>query len=766
MCQYAGEKNVIRSLKEEGSPAKWMVYLWNKNGALNNDIIRPANKGTMTAELKKKVISNLRYADTTYFFNSPSNISYRSTPQMFFSDQPSILKFGDHIYQGNIDSLLIPNRSDGQYFAYNAANITSATTTSFTFQGPNNWWKTFAIAGSGENKNPGLYRLNNNVWDRPNDGESRDVGNQYADIVLKKEGVRMKYKSTPHLAFDTNIGDISWNKYADGDTSSGHVLPVVEITQTPVQRFGGNSEDAFKENIWIPCGEPVRLSNTTTVEGHNAVLFTYSYGDTYFQRWDCLKTYAFTREDPNQVVEIGSFMLETHTNIDGRYDRNRGQVNNLNMSPTNFNLFNPVYNQIDNFFSYRIQDRSYYNDTKFPNQVTWSKTKNSGADVDLWTNVTLASILELDGDKGTVNKLTRINDMLIAFQDTGIARILYNEMTQISTEQGIPVELNNSKKVSGKMYISDTIGCANKWSLVPTPSGIYFADSNDKSIYLFNGQLSNLSTQGGFNTWCKWSIPSSSVIWDPTFYEVDGQSALVAYYDKMNQEVLFINSKTSLAYSEKLGAFTSFYDYEGAAYFCNLEDVGIWLRTNTLWKHQGGDYCRFFGVNKPYSMILIANAEPQLTKTYTNLEFRATVDNDMWYDSETQKYYPYLPFDSLEVWDEYQHGIGYLKDGRDARPFSHHQLDNQSNLNRKFRIWRTDVPRDNADNADVFDETFDRTFHILARLQKHPMDRMRNPWLYLRLRKSAAEDEIVGQTTVYHSLNRMELQDIVMTYFD
>ena len=165
-------------------------------------------------------------------------------------------------------------------------------------------------------------------------------------------------------------------------------------------------------------------------------------------------------------------------------------------------------------------------------------------------------------------------------------------------------------------------------------------------------------------------------------------------------------------------------------------------------------------------MILIANADPQLTKTFTNLEFRATVDNDMWYDPETQKYYPYLPFDSLEVWDEYQHGIGYLKDGRDARPFSHHSLDNQANLNRKFRIWRTDVPRDNADNADVFDETFDRTFHILARLQKHPMDRMRNPWLYLRLRKSAAEDEIVGQTTVYHSLNRMELQDIVMTYFD
>jgi hypothetical protein len=42
-------------------------------------------------------------------------------------------------------------------------------------------------------------------------------------------------------------------------------------------------------------------------------------------------------------VEIGSFMCETKVNIEGRYDRNRGNSSNLNMSPTNFNLFNPVY---------------------------------------------------------------------------------------------------------------------------------------------------------------------------------------------------------------------------------------------------------------------------------------------------------------------------------------------------------------------------------------------------------------------------------------
>ena len=737
--------------------AKWLIYPWQGSGSLNNDMNRPADKGTITAKLKKKIISNLRYSTTNQLSGTQTNNTFTYAPQLFASDQETILKVNNNIYKGNVDTVLVPDESDGVYYAFDgwANNSWANQKTAFT---STNWWKTFSLSPTESNQN-GQYRWNHSSEWRCIDGGN--VGDKYVDLVMKKLPVRMKYKSTAHL-----FG------YFPSLSESTNELAIVEIRQNPGEsvRFGGTSNDALKENTWISCGEPVRLDNTTLVDDDAVVTIKYSYGDTYYQRWDCLKTYPYTREDLNQIVEIGSFMLETRANIDGRYDRNRGQLNNLNMSPTNFNLMNPIYTQVDNFFSYKIMDEDYYDDTTYLNQITWSKTKSSGADVDLWTNITMASVLELDGDKGALNKIIRFNDQLLAFQDTGISQILYNENTQITTTDGVPIEIANSGKVTGKRYISTTVGCSNKWSMVATPTGIYFMDSNDKSIYTFNGQLNNLSTSGGFNTYCKYCIPPSSRTWNPTFPVVDLQtynfSAFVAYYDKVNQDVLFINNQTALAYSEKLSAFTSFYDYGGAGYFCNLEDTGVWIKTNTLWKHQAGDYCRFFGINKPYSMIMIANLEPQLTKTFTNLEFRASVDNDMWYDETTQKYYPYLPFDSIEVWDEYQHGIGYLKDGRDVRPFSHHQLDNQANINRKFRIWRTDIPRDNADNADVFDETFDRTFHILARIQKHPQDRMRNPWLYFRLRKAAAIDELVEGETVYHSLNRMELQDIVMTYFD
>ena len=72
-------------------------------------------------------------------------------------------------------------------------------------------------------------------------------------------------------------------------------------------------------------------------------MIPFWYGDTYYQRYDCLKTYPFTDEDSNSIIEIGSFMVETRINLDGRYDKHRGDTSSFLINPTNYNLINPVY---------------------------------------------------------------------------------------------------------------------------------------------------------------------------------------------------------------------------------------------------------------------------------------------------------------------------------------------------------------------------------------------------------------------------------------
>jgi hypothetical protein len=359
------------------------------------------------------------------------------------------------------------------------------------------------------------------------------------------------------------------------------------------------------------------------------------------------------------------------------------------------------------------------------------------------------------------------------------------------------VEIANSNKVSGKNYISNTVGCSNKWSIVNTPNGLYFMDSNDKGIYVFTGQLQNLSVQKGFNSWCKQMIPSGEVKWEPVNFGGEStestevkNSTFTGFYDRQNQDVLWVNNDTAVAYSERVGAFTSFYDYGGTPWFENLDDTGIWVKNNSgaeLWKHQAGDYCRFFGENKPYWMTLVGNPEPLTDKIFTNLEFRACVSEDGTVvpantaGNTVERFNPLLPFDSLETWNEYQHGIANLQWKNQHGPMKHHLRDEglTAHLNRKFRIWRCDIPRDNVvipplpegTNDESLQNAYDEFIKKEAekgiyRYKAHPIDRMRNPWLYLKLMKNAEEDVQEGQEIQEKSLNKTEVHDVVMTFYN
>lgn len=146
--------------------------------------------------------------------------------------------------------------------------------------------------------------------------------------------------------------------------------------------------------------------------------------------------------------------------------------------------------------------------------VTWTKTKTAGELIDTWTNTTLASTLDLDGDKGSITALRMHNNNILAFQDKGISQILYNENVQISPTNGVPIEIANSGKVTGKRYLSDSIGCSNKWSICRTPNGTYFIDDITKGIFLLNNQLDNISDRLGFHSWIN-SRSTGINVWNP-----------------------------------------------------------------------------------------------------------------------------------------------------------------------------------------------------------------------------------------------------------
>lgn len=724
----------------------FVVYPWHRNGSLNNT--KYATNGYRSAMLDKKKMSNMRYSYKSVYLDS-GNIwnAYESGSStktgisgvaVFDSNEVSLVRLPaqensgltDINYYGNVDKLLtisrIGDKKDG--YPIMTTGVQSAETNAHT-----------------------LFSSN-----------YTQVDSNFTDQTTGTDPVRIKYKSTPHAVLALNYttsgaqrilpnikdGDLNntwyvnaqstsvpsskrmyWNKSGNAKSVSQDTI-IVGAPKGPISavssiqhgwlwlgelyndnvqnRFGGQTEEAFENNVWLPCGDPISLVDTNN-EVKDSVTIRWEEGDTYFQRYDHIKTYPFTLEDQNAVTDIVSFMCETRVNIDGRYDRNRGQTSKFSITPENFNLMNDVYSQPNNFFNYRTINPNKLNLDNFHNSITWTKTKTIGELVDTWTNITLASTLDLDGDKGKVRALRRLNNNIIAMQDKGISQILYNENTQVSTTEGVPIEIANSGKVQGKRYISNKIGCTNKWSICETPNGIYFVDDITKGIYLFNGQLSNISDKLGLHSWIK--VASKDInIWNPIYF-----NSFVTYYDKINSEVLFISKDSCLGYSELLNQFTSFYNYENTPYFSNLLDKGIWIKDNKLWLHNEGDYNMFFGTYQPFYTTVIANPDMPIDKIFNNLEFRS----DSW-DKDGNLLN--TTFDTLTTWNEYQQGISNLKNS----------LGSPSNLKRKFRIWRANIPRARANGRD----------------------RMRNPWLYIKL---SMEKENVNKTV---------LHDMVVHYFE
>ena len=465
-------------------------------------------------------------------------------------------------------------------------------------------------------------------------------------------------------------------------------LCVQDPDTSPYELSNGN-KDIISQYSFIPAGEVIRLTGET-------ISLRGNYGDTYYQRWDCLKTFPYSTDDKNQYIDITSFFVESRINLDGRYDKQRGLKYNLGVLNTNFNLINKSYTQRNNFFNYRqIEDEGVVN---FPNQITMSKTKVLGEDVDSWTNVTLASVFDLDGDKGKLNAIRKINNDLYCFQDSGISRLLYNSRVQVNTSDGVPIEIANSAKLQDKQYLSDSIGCQNKWAIKSTPQGIYFIDTYNGELYKINDKGITPISQ---NKLKNYFTELSSNVWSPSLWNYENSSNFIdsikLEYDSTTYDLYIVSRDTALAYNELLGEFTSFYDYGSTLYWINLNDKSLQINKDGIYEAYKGEYGLCYNHYTSANIEFIVNSEFDLDKIFETVEL--TTNDAAKINNWKADYYP---FDTLEVSNEYQKGKNEAS---------------STNVKKKFRTWRWQIPRNSKKNEDGIVTNRDRIRNMWAKIK-------------------------------------------------
>lgn len=546
-------------------------------------------------------------------------------------------------------------------------------------------------------------------------------------------------------------GQITLDNYVDN--LCGYLYLGQLYRDTVVNRFGGTTEEAIEQNLWLPAGEAVYLKSD------NAATLEWSAGDTYYQRYDALRTYPFTEEDQNKVIDIVSFMTETHINIDGRYDKNRGLSDNNHVRPTNFNQLNRVYSQQDNFFTYHTINRKKVQLDVFEYSFTWTLNKVAGALRDEWTRLTLASTYNCDGNKGSLNRIVRLDTQLVAFQDSGIAQILFNETSQMQAADGLPFELANSGRMQGLRYYTTEVGCQNKWSIAVQPTGIYWVDARTNSMNVLADGIQPVSTTKGMYTWFI-NRSDLGIIWHPGEWQ-----GLFMHSDKTTGELFLTGNDTCLCFDTMTGEFTSFYDYQNTTAMFAINDtvftvapdrstpesiINLYngkLYTDHIWLHRKNINKHCFIYNKQYSasVEIICNSNNQgndygTDKIFDNLEWRA----DAWERNDGWDYKPFVTFDNLSGNDHYQRFEMELNAvNGDAPDNNTPQLDNPAkpvNLRKKFKVWHTTMPRAKEQDAEGN--------WVQTR------DRVRDTWCHIKL-------ELTPELSKYRHI----LHDIIVTYF-
>lgn len=745
------------------------IYPWHRASSLNNG----GTEENKPAKLTKKIFSSLRVSWQTYYFNKGTlwdadgivtkddSAGYATVPdpndpgiysgitpvQFFNEDETSMLRIqaplysnlDDINYYGNVDTVLsgfglygaegitasqYPLTVATSYTSYNEPNLAYINKLSAPVLSDKYKYAADPIPISYRSTKHAVFGLNytldyqQRILPIPKDSPTTpSVGSPRQYPFWNNTKLQDQYVSYNRL--ETSIAALDPKEYL--------LLGELYRETTIESRFGGQSQAALEANQWCVAGPSVLISTTTATP----TTVRYNIGDSYYQRYDCLKTYPYSDDAVNGIVDIVSFMCESRINIDGRYDRNRGLLNNTAVSPKNFNLLNPIYSQKNNFFSARVIDSSRFLNTDFSSSILWTSTKVVGEDIDSWTNINLLSTLDLDSNKGAITAIRRFNNELYCFQPKGISRILYNSRSQIATyaegSAALPVELANTGKVEGKVYITDGVGSSNKWSILATPSGLYFIDDLSNDLYLLSaGSMSNLSGKLNFKTWV--DQITSPFKWNPSENKTIGFKNVVSYYDSTNGDVYFIsnNPDTTVVYSETLGQFSSFYDYDNVPLMFNIAGHWFSLKDRQIWIQNSGEYNSFFGEKKPYSIEIICNTDEPLDKTFNTVEWRATI-KESGIDSIST-------FDHIQVTTDrdYQNSGNVPILNRANRPGGGMFTSNGVNLRRKFRIWRVPIPRDKSNGRD----------------------RMRGPWAKIRLSKDTPGNEM------------MELHDIMVHFFE
>jgi hypothetical protein len=208
------------------------------------------------------------------------------------------------------------------------------------------------------------------------------------------------------------------------------------------------------------------------------------------------------------------------------------------------------------------------------------------------------------------------------------------------------------------------------------------------------------------------------------FNNVNSNRITKTLHDDVNHDLYALTPDESICYSEVLGNFTSFMSYQGISLIESYENSVYTMKDGKLYSMFTGEYNKFFSENyEPWDFTFISNGIDNnlmdFDKVYSTIDYRMDMMSDTGYQHDNS-------LDFIRVYNEYQDTEDVnLNRSNTSLSF----WNKEANLQKKFRIWRMQIPRDKKGG--------------------NGLDRIRNPWCKIKLGSKGKNN----YKAVLHDLN-------------
>lgn len=476
--------------------------------------------------------------------------------------------------------------------------------------------------------------------------------------------------------------------------------------------YGGNTYEDKTRTNYIEIGEYQNIDSLIPT------IAITSPGDTFVRNFRFARivrtdvdTYA---QGYFRLEEIVEFTTETTVDLKNRNDLSLSSWDvRFQPQDAEFHSYNKVYSQLPTLTKHRGLGYNIKKLNNLDTNIIATKLKHNGELIDSWTDLSINDTLSLDGKHGSINSLISFNDEIFTIQDKALAAISINPRVQVQGSDGLSLQLGTGQVLDRYKYISTDHGTLNKWSVVTTPSGLYFYDLLNKDIIVYNGTASSLTDVNGMHTY----FNNHSTMDLLKFDNPNINKGVSAGYDYTNNDVFmtFLQGVDSftIAFNELKGKFTSFYDYLPSMYISKGQYFITTNPTiNKLYRQYAGDYCKYYEAVYPSSITLNVNPEANQDCVFDNINFKSEV-----YLNGVDQ--PTKTLTSIRAYNDYQDSLEEnLVVGRNG------------NIRRKFRDWNANIPRDGR-------------------------NRIRAPWIKLQLKFNNANNYkfVMHDTSIYYTVS-------------